>query len=129
MTRLICSAIGALALLGAVLVMLLPLPPQDLGVLEGPLYCGPGASSNNTLQMMVDPDAVNRDDSAASSAGRSTPEERQAEARRAQRNVQICQGAAKSRFVWAVALLIAAVAVGLAVPSIAGAARRRPRAR
>lgn len=36
MTRLICSVLGAAALLGAVLVMLLPLPPQDLGVLQGP---------------------------------------------------------------------------------------------
>lgn len=112
--RLVCSVFGAIALLGAILVMLLPLPPQDLGVLQGPLYCGPGASSNNTLQMMLDPDSVNEENPPAPSARQSTPEEQETKARRDQQSIQICQGAAKSRFIWAVVLLIAAVVVGLA---------------
>lgn len=123
--RIVCSAIGVAALLAAALMMLLPLPVQDLGVLQGPLYCGPGASSDNTLQIMLDPEVVNQDGSPLPTAGRSPEETRKAEAQREREAIQICQGAAKPRFIWTVVLVIVAVVVGLAVPSIVGAARHR----
>lgn len=115
--RVVCSLLGAACVLGAALLMLLPIPPQDLGVLNGPLYCGPGASSDNALQIMLNPDDVNQDPPPRTQ-GQSADDYARERAAASARNIQVCQGPVKTRFVWAMGLVILAVAVGLAVPSI-----------
>ncbi|MEA5364432.1 hypothetical protein VA596_33215 [Amycolatopsis sp., V23-08] len=106
-----------LGLLAAVLLMVLPLPPQDLGVLAEPLYCGPGASSDSALEVMLHPEVVNQGGQRESSA-QETEEERRARQDHETLAIQICLSAAKPRFIWAGVAILLAVAIGLAAPSI-----------
>jgi hypothetical protein len=113
------TVLGGAALAGAALLMLLPLPRQDLGILNGTLYCGPGASSDSALQVMINPDVVNQGDPVSlPSAGQSPTAEQQANARQHRVNIQVCQNAAKTRFILAAAAVIFAIAVGLTLPAI-----------
>ncbi|MFG1642181.1 hypothetical protein ACGFMK_18000 [Amycolatopsis sp. NPDC049252] len=115
--RFVCAGAGLLGLLAAVLLMVLPLPPQDVGVLAGPLYCGPGASSDSPLEVMLHPEVVNEGDRQKEPA-QDTEEAQRARQDRETQNSQVCLSAAKPRFIWAGVAILMAVAIGLAAPSI-----------
>ncbi len=121
--RIASRTTGLAAAVAAILLMLLPLPVQDLGPFQGPLYCGPGATSDNALQIMIDPQRVNTDPAVPTAKPASQAEADRDTARKIH-NVEICQSATKTRFVWAVIAVLFAVAAGLAVPSILKEYRR-----
>jgi hypothetical protein len=113
--RIGCTLFGVAAIIAATLMMLLPLPVQDVGIL-GPLYCGPGATSDNALQIMLNPNEVNTDPGVP--VRQVSASEKQAQDATDLHNVQSCQTAAKTRFIPAMIALLLAVGGGLAVPSI-----------
>jgi hypothetical protein len=113
--RIGCAVFGVAALIAAALMMLLPLPVQDQGLL-GPLYCGPGATTDSALQVMLNPNDVNTDPGVP--APQLSAADQQAQDATNLHNVQKCQTAAKARFIPAVIALLLAIGVGLAVPSI-----------
>ncbi|WP_134667867.1 hypothetical protein [Amycolatopsis sp. CFH S0078] len=108
---------AVLAVAAAILLLVLPVPVQDIGVFNDPVYCGPGATTDNALQIMADPQRVNTDPGVPIAKPANQAEADRETARKVH-NVEICQSAAKTRFVWAAVAVMFAVVVGLAVPSI-----------
>jgi hypothetical protein len=54
--RLIGGAVAALGVIAALMLFFLPLSP------EGEAFCGPGAQSDNAVQVLWDPSVVNQTD-------------------------------------------------------------------
>lgn len=111
--RRVLNLVGLVIALGGVIAALtllfIPLPPiTTLGTAVA--WCGPSATSDNALQVRIDPAIVNT----GTIAGSGTPSQSQQAAL-----IQVCTGEADSRITDAAVVALAAIAFGFGVPLIA----------
>lgn len=108
------AAIAGLGLLAAAMFLLLPLPTLDvLGTPVG--FCGPGPTSDNALQVLVDPSVVSGQDLTDESSVDEGSDLR-----------TYCLGKAKSRAYYALAAGGGGGVLALVIAWIAADPRRKP---
>jgi hypothetical protein len=111
-----CFALAIGGVVAAITLLLLPLPPVTAGRFTV-AWCGPGATSDNAIQVRLDPGIVNT----GSIPGAAAPS--QAEQ---QTLVAICTGAADTRITEAAITTAVALALGIGIPLIARRVRAGP---